>query len=115
MLGTGLPEQRQEEYIWQVTPELQALGKRFVSSVNGVLRAQLPAPEAASAESYWHAAKRNQVVGRCVRLGYAEHNGEKLHYHWAVRHTRDGLRVHEFWDAQMWTTAMYRQVGAYDQ
>lgn len=114
VLGTGLPEPRKEEYIWQVDPKLEELGKRFVSAVNAVLHAQLPAPEAACAERYWHASKRNHVAGRCVRLGYAEQGGKTLHYHWAIKHTRDALRVHEFWDAQAWTTAMYRQVGAYE-
>jgi hypothetical protein len=74
-----------------------------------VLHTQLPLPEEASAAAYRGAYRRNEIIGRCVRLGYDEHNKRQQHYHWAIRQRGDALEVHDFWDLRHWTTTMYRQ------
>jgi hypothetical protein len=109
VLAIGLPDPRKEEYVWRVSPELVELAQRFVSTANSLLHAQLPPPEAASAEAYWSAYGKNDIIGRCVRLGYDEHNRKVQHYHWAIRQHGDALEVHDFWDLRHWTTTMYRQ------
>jgi hypothetical protein len=109
VLAIGLPDRRKEEYVWRVSPELVELAQRFVSAANALLRAQLPLPEAASAEAYWGASSRNDIIGRCVRLGYDEQSKRVRHYHWAIRQQGDVLQVHDFWDLRHWTTTMYRQ------
>ncbi len=109
VLAIGLPDQRKEEYVWRVNPELVELAQRFVSTANALLHAHLPLPEEASAEAYWSAYCRNEIIGRCVRLGYDEHNKRQEHYHWAIRQRGDALEVHDFWDLRHWTTTMYRQ------
>jgi hypothetical protein len=109
VLAIGPPDQREEEYVWRVSGELVELAQRFVSAANALLHAQLPVPDAASAEDYWNASSRNEIVGRCVRLGYDEQNKKPQHYHWAIRRHGDVLQVHDFWDLRHWTTTMYRQ------
>jgi hypothetical protein len=61
-------------------------------------------PEASNAAFFWSAAKNNIIVGRCVRLG----SDDESHYHWAIRTIPSGETVvHEFWDAEVWTTQRY--------
>jgi hypothetical protein len=109
-LAIGLPDQREPAYVWRVSPALVELAQRFVSTANAALHAQIPIPEPASAEAYWAAFSRNEIVGRCVRIGYDEHDKRQQHYHWAIRQQGDVLQVHDFWDLRHWTTTMYRQV-----
>jgi hypothetical protein len=110
VLAIGLPDLRKDEYVWRVSPKLAELAKRFVSAANAQLHAQLPSVEAASAEVYWSAYTRNDIAGRCVRLGYADRDKKPQHYHWAIRQHGDAMQVEDFWDLSQWTTGMYRQV-----
>jgi hypothetical protein len=112
VLAIGLPDQREQEYVWRVHPELAALAQRFVSAVNALLHAELPSPDAASAEAYWGAYTRNDVVGRCVRLGYADRDRTVQNYHLVIKQNGDALEMEDFWDVRHWTTTLYRHPSA---
>jgi hypothetical protein len=79
--------------VWRVSGDLVELAQRFVNTANAILHAQLPLPEAGSAKEYWSASSRNEIVGRCVRLGHDEQNKKPQHYHWAIRQHGDVLQV----------------------
>lgn len=96
------------EYIWQVDTEFASAAGRFVREFNALCNERLPSPLPDNAEHYWHAHTANDVVGRCVRLGYDDSTMPIRHYHWGIMRAADGsLTVQEFWDAEVWTTQRY--------
>ena len=104
----GLDIKARPEYVWAVDDELAAQARRFVMAFEDLFGDKIPAPEPAQAQRYWQAYEDNEIVGRCVRLGYDQ--GEpRRHYHWAIRPRFGELTVHEFWDTEVWTTARYRE------
>lgn len=101
----------QPEYVWTVDQELERQATRFVDAFNRLFSAQLPTPGPEQAKCFWDACADNEIVGRCVRLGYNPESSPIRHYHWAISHTADGvLKIQEFWHPEVWTTERYRSV-----
>jgi len=98
---------RKPRYAWEVDKDLSEAAARFVETFNRLFGDQLPAPKKRHAEDYWHACRRNEVLGRCVRIGSDDSKKPVAHYHWAVCQEVD-LTVHEFWHPEIWTTERYR-------
>ena len=98
---------RKPRYSWEVDKDLSEAAARFVETFNRLFGDQLPAPGKRHAEAYWHACRRNEVLGRCVRIGSDDSKKPVVHYHWAVCQEED-LTVHEFWHPEIWTTERYR-------
>lgn len=42
---------------------------RFITTFNALFDEALPSAEAKLAERYWTASQRNDIAGRCIRLG----------------------------------------------
>jgi hypothetical protein len=101
----GAMRRDEPQYVWQVDAALAAQARRFIDTFNALFNDDLPSPEAASAAAYWAACQRNQIEGRCVRLGFNDARTPTQHYHWAIR---NNLTVHEFWHPEVWTTERYR-------
>lgn len=97
------------EYVWQVDDELAELAGRFIRTFNALFDEELPPPNPAQAERYWHAYEANKIIGRCVRLGCDDTVTPLRHYHWGICRRVDGeFKVQEFWHSDVWTTARYR-------
>jgi hypothetical protein len=97
------------EYIWKVDEDLAEAAGRFIDTFNALFSEKLPPPVPAQAERYWHASEDNEILGRCVRLGYDDRNLPVRHYHRGICRGDDGgLTVHEFWQPEVWTTTQYR-------
>lgn len=108
IMVAGLPPTH--EFVWRVDPELATQAQRFIDCFNALFGESLPAAVAAQAEAFWWAAEDNEILGRCVRLGYDDRTKPIRHYHWAVRTELErGPSLHEFWDTEVWTTARYRK------
>jgi hypothetical protein len=94
-------------FVWRVTPDLCAAAQRFVDTFNALFGQELPPPTAQFAHVFGNAFEESEIIGRCVRLGQAAHGGP--FYHWAVvKGPTEQLVVHEFWDAEIWTTTRFR-------
>lgn len=103
------------KYIWEVDPELAEQARRFIDTFNKLFGEYLPPPKPAHAEDYWHACNHNQILGRCVRIGYNDTVRPVLQYHWAICWGNDGaLTVQEFWHPEVWTTERYWSILSYD-
>ena len=99
------------EYVWAVEGTLAGLASRFISAFNALFGEELPSPQPSQAERYWEACANNQILGRCVRLGYIDSVTPIRHYHWGICRNGDGdLGVQEFWKTFVWTTSSYRCV-----
>ena len=98
---------RKPRYTWEVDKDLSEAAARFVETFNRLFGDQLPAPKKRHAEDYWHACKKNKILGRCVRIGFDDSKKPVVHYHWAV-YQEEVLTVHEFWHPEIWTTERYR-------
>lgn len=97
------------EYVWQVDADLAASASRFIEAFNALFEDTLPPPTPSNAEHYWHAYGSNEVLGRCVRLGYDDSSRPIRHYHWGIYSDPDGvLFVQDFWHVEAWTTKRYR-------
>ena len=97
------------EYVWKVDEELAQHARRFVDTFNALFGEELPPPDAAQAESYWRAYDDNEILGRCVLLGYDDRTSPIRHYHWAICRAAAGeFVVQEFWQPEVWTTTRYR-------
>lgn len=115
MVGAALMPER-PKYIWKVDKELVEQARRFIEAFRGLFGDQLPPPEPNQAERYWHACKDNEIVGRCVRLGYNNAVSPVLQYHWAICRRDDrSLGVQEFWHPDIWTTERYRKAIGYSE
>ena len=99
---------RRPRYVWKVDPDLVENAKRFIHTFRVLFGEDLPTPEPAQAARYWHACENNQVLGRCVRLGYEDTKPPARHYHWAICRADGEFVVQEFWSAEVWTTERYR-------
>jgi hypothetical protein len=98
---------RKPRYTWEVDKDLSEAAARFVETFNGLFGDQLPAPKKRHAKDYWHACKKNKILGRCARIGSDDSKKPVVHYHWAV-YQEAVLTVHEFWHPEIWTTERYR-------
>jgi hypothetical protein len=116
-IAGGAPAVSQRpKYIWNVDKELVEQARRFINAFHMLFGEQLPPPEPAQAEHYWHACMNNEISGRCVRLGYNNAVSPMLQYHWAICRGSDGtLGVQEFWHPDVWTTERYRLAISYDE
>jgi hypothetical protein len=96
-------------YVWKVDEDLVRLARKFNETFHALFGDELPPPVAAEAETYWQAYDSNEIVGRCVRLGFESRVSPTQHYHWAIRQTaNEELEVEEFWSKDVWTTSRYR-------
>lgn len=101
------------KYVWNVDKELAEQARRFIDTFNRLFNEELPPPEPAHAGSYWHAYVDNEILGRCVRLGYNDTVSPVLQYHWAICRGNNDTEVQEFWHAEVWTTQRYRLLLRY--
>ena len=108
MVGSALQPQR-PKYVWNVNKELAEQAGRFIDAFGTLFGDELPPPDPTQAARYWHACADNEILGRCVRLGYNDAGSPVLQYHWAICYGDDGtLVVQEFWHPEVWTTERYR-------
>jgi hypothetical protein len=108
IIGSALHPPR-PEYVWEVDKDLEQQARRLIDTFNVLFGEELPPPDAAQAERYWHAYDDNEILGRCVRLGCDDSISPIRHYHWAICRAADGgFAVQEFWKPEVWTTTRYR-------
>jgi hypothetical protein len=113
MLGSAMVPEL-PKYIWNVDKELAEQARRFIDVFRTLFGEHLPPPEPSQAESYWYACKDNEILGRCVRLGYNDAMSPVLQYHWAICRGDDGnFTAREFWHPEVWTTQRYRSTLRY--
>jgi len=99
------------QYVWKVDKELAEAARRFIHTFNTLFGEELPPPEPAQAERYWHAHSKNEILGRCVQLGYDNTISPIRYYHWAICRADNGeFAVQEFWKPEVWTTMQYRSL-----
>ena len=107
IMGSAL-HRPQPKYVWNVDKDLAQQARRFIDTFNLLFGEQLPPPDPAQAERYWHACDDNEILGRCVRLGCDDTISPINHYHWAIYCAADGkFAVQEFWQPEVWTTTRY--------
>jgi hypothetical protein len=106
--GCAMPQE--PEYVWQVDEMVEQRAAQFVETFNELFGESVPRPGPENAEVFWLASSESDIVGRCVRLGFDDSVTPVRHYHWAIDFDEQYNEiVKEFWDTQIWTTAMYQE------
>lgn len=114
VMSLGLPvDYEYLNYEWIVDDELATAANRFINIFNNFVPGALPLADSANAARFYKGYSKNDVMGRCVRIGKTP--DETHHYHWAIvveQISPEGiaLGVDEFWSTHIWTTEKYREV-----
>jgi hypothetical protein len=82
VMVTGIPPQRQ--YVWQVDDDLADMASRFIEAFQTLFHEELPPPVPVQADRYWDAYRSNEIMGRCVRIGYDDRVSPVRQYHWGI-------------------------------
>jgi len=95
-------------YSWTVDADVTERAQRFVAAFNALFTESLPAPGHETASIFWNAANDNNVMGRCVRIGFDDSKQPVRQYHWAIVIEGGELQARELWDSEIWTTERFR-------
>lgn len=102
------------KYLWAVDGMIEERASLFVDEFNSLFAEMLPRPCAENASVFWEASDIHGLAGRCVNLGNEDTSTPIRYYHWAIdRKLFGGLKVHEFWDSELWTTQRYKEKKGY--
>jgi len=111
IVSFGCIEEPECRYSWQVSPEITERGNQFIRTFNELTESQLPVALAKNAETFALAFSKNEIIGRCVRIGDSG-AGQPPYYHWAIYMTNsrdpNSLQVEDFWNPEIITTEKYR-------
>jgi len=111
IVSFGIVEEPDHRYSWRVSPEIAERGNQFIRTFNELTESQLPVALAKNAETFALAFSKNEIIGRCVRIGDAG-AGQPPYYHWAIYTTNwrapCSLQVEDFWNSEIITTERYR-------
>lgn len=106
VITLGLPAYR-SVFEWRVGPELVTQARRFIREFHRFVPGGIPDPSAENAARYYDASEKNEVGGRCVRIG--QDAAHENHYHWAIQRKDGGWELDAFWSPELWTTHRYRE------
>jgi len=95
-------------HVWNVDPELAEAANRFITALNELTGASLPAADRSHAEMYFFASQNNNILGRCARIACDEGKRPVRHYHWAVDLLDGEFTAVDFWKDELWTTDRFR-------
>lgn len=105
--ATGMPSK--PTYEWRVDAELATAANRFIEAFHRFVPNALLKAEARNAATFHGAFQENNILGRCVRIGYDDSVQPIRYYHWVIRAKGGQLDLHDFWSQEIWTTERYRQ------
>jgi hypothetical protein len=105
----GLADPVEFQYDWRVTPELQQAAQEFRRVFAELVPNDMPEVIAANAQRFHSASAKNQICGRCVRLGFDPKVTPRKYYHWAIYLKHDHCEVEDFWSEEVWTTERYQE------
>jgi len=113
IVSIGFHDEPVYHYAWHVDESLAEAANRFIQTFNRFVPGGLPEAEAHNAERFYKAYAKNEIIGRCIRIGQTEDGSQS--YHWAIvvralPQDKFELAVDEFWSEQIWTTERYREV-----
>jgi hypothetical protein len=101
---------KEPEYEWKVSDEMTKQANRFIDEYNSLFDSRLPAARPENAKAFYNACSKNELEGRCVRIGIDIMSEPIRYYHWKIDRSKDGeLMASDFWSEELWTTERYRQ------
>lgn len=106
-------EPSQYKYIWNVDEELELKINKFIRVFNDLSGSSLYKAEASNAEYFYDAFQQNNIIGRCIHIGFDDRKHPIENYHWAIKDSNSDLIVDEFWSTELWTTERYQNEKLY--
>ena len=103
------------KYVWNVSEELQSRANQFIQLFNQLTSSPIRQACAENTEYFNNAYEDNEILGRCVFIGFDDSKIPKAYYHWAINYEDQGgnLVVDAFWDTKIWTTEYYQNHKLY--
>jgi hypothetical protein len=103
------------KYVWNVSEELQNRANQFIQLFDQLTSSPIRQACAENAEYFNNAYEDNEILGRCVFIGFDDSKIPNAYYHWAINYEAQGgnLVVDAFWDTKIWTTEYYQNHKRY--
>lgn len=95
-------------YEWHVDAALQNKVNRFIKTFNELSSSNIKEACSENTSYFYNAFKDNDIVGRCVYIGYDDSKDPTEKYHWAVKYETGKIIAEDFWSDELWTTERYK-------
>jgi hypothetical protein len=100
-------------YKWDVDSELQCKVNRFIKIFNELSSGNIKEANPENVEYFYEAFEGNEIVGRCIYIGYDDTKKPVEKYHWAIKYEGGKVIVDDFWSEELWTTERYQDEKLY--
>jgi hypothetical protein len=94
-------------YKWSVDAGLQNKVNRFIRTFNELTSGAIKLAEPENIEYFYEAFEENEIMGRCIYIGYDDTKDPIKRYHWAIKYEEGSAIVDDFWSEELWTTERY--------
>jgi hypothetical protein len=100
-------------YKWDVDSKLQSKANRFIKIFNEFSSSNIKEARPDNVEYYYDAFEDNEIIGRCIYIGYDDSKTPIEKYHWAIKYESGRAIVDDFWSEELWTTERYQNEKLY--
>jgi hypothetical protein len=100
-------------YKWDVDSDLQYKVNRFIKIFNELSSSNIKEANPEHVEYFYEAFEDNEIVGRCIYIGYDDTKTPVEKYHWAIKYEAGKAIVDDFWSEELWTTERYQDEKLY--
>lgn len=97
------------EYKWNVEPDVKDKVNRFIKTFNELTLSIIKEAEPDNIVYFYDAFAKNDIMGRCIYIGYDDTNDPIKRYHWAISYDAGRAIVDAFWSSDLWTTERYQK------
>lgn len=97
------------EYKWNVTAGVKDKVNRFISTFNELTLSTIKEAEPDNIVYFHDAFAKNDIMGRCIYIGYDDTDEPIQRYHWAINYDAGRAIVDAFWSNDLWTTERYQK------
>ncbi len=100
-------------YKWDVDVQLQAKVNRFIEIFNELSSSNIKEANSENVQYFYYAFEENEIIGRCIYIGYDDTKDPVEKYHWAVKYEAGNTIVDDFWSEELWTSERYQDEKLY--
>jgi len=100
-------------YKWNADEVLCRKANRFIQLFNELTSSCVMEAKPENVEYFYDAYEANNIIGRCIYIGYDDSKEPIRKYHWAIKTEDEKTIVDDFWSEELWTTKRYQYEKLY--